>query len=550
MLARGAGVSLRRRFMCEKFPLSSIAHAPASAPGFSMDRAFATAAFAAAVVVGLVGAFIGLDSYGFWFDELFTARVLEPAAGSGDLWARIATDVHPPVYPTLLFLYAKLAGTGDAALRSFSALAAVGAVLVFIASTRTVFSLSGRLFGAAMATASLFWFFQSQNARSYALCLVFSAAILAQGLAWAEGRREVRARGLAVLFAVMLVGSFVHFYVMYEALAVLIVLALLRRRERYVFVAMAVALAAASMLYVRLVMVPFAQASLGDNWYPNYPAWYLAVLKSCWQYTFGTAGGLALALCGAIALMPGRSAPGLPKSFGGPRLALLVGVPVLVLLGAIVSSTVLAPNFFDRNYLVLSPFFWALASSLYDGAVERADYKRRAALNVALSLIVIAMAAVVMQRAPSERPSVLYEPFRESAQWVGSQPACRGQAIPIITTDRKSWYRPGFAQDLYASIYGRYLHGFTEPRLLFMEDLAAHRIDADLAEELRRRVDGQGCSVLAWSVHNMTAGTLAKARVDLLQAIDRSGAGARLRIQEFHQGATGYAIYVAAQGGR
>lgn len=530
--------------------MSSIDNA-AAAHGNSVDRTFAAGVFAAAVAVGVAGAFIGLDSFGLWFDELFTVRVVEPAPGSGGLLARIATDVHPPVYPILLYVYTSIVGNGDVALRSFSALAAVAAVLIFIASTRSLFSLPGRLFGAAMATASLFWFFQSQNARSYALCTLLSAAILGWSLALAEGRSEAaRPRELTRLFAVMLVGSFVHFYLMYEALAVLIVLGMLRRRERYLFAAMAAALAVMSMLYMKLVMVPFAQASLDDNWYPNHPAWYVAVLKSSWQYTFGTAGGLALALCAAIVLVPGRPAPGLLKVAAGPRQALLVGVPVLVLMGAIVSSTVMAPNFFDRNFLVLSPFFWAIAASLYDSAVERADDTRRAALNIALSIVVLGMASVVLQRLPSERPTVLYEPFRESAQWIRSQAECRGQTVAVITTDRKAWYKPSFAQDLYASIYGRYLDGFAQPRLLFMEDLAVHRIDPDLAEELRRRIDGRGCPVLAWSVHNMNASALARARVDLLQTLDRPGANARVRIQEFHQGETGYAIYIPRQNDR
>jgi uncharacterized membrane protein len=126
----------------------------------------ALACFGAAVVAGLAGAFIDLDAFGFWFDELFTRRVVDPAAGLDGLFARIATDVHPPVYPAALFLHAKIFGESDMALRAFSALSACAAVLVFVAATGGTFSLRGRLFGAAVATSSLFWFFQSQNARS------------------------------------------------------------------------------------------------------------------------------------------------------------------------------------------------------------------------------------------------------------------------------------------------------------------------------------------------------------------------------------------------
>src|ERR1700738_2277047 len=128
----------------------------------NIDGLLATWCFAAACAVALAGAFVGLDTFGFWLDELFTLRVLQPYDGSGGLFARIATDVHPPLYPVLLFLYSKVAGDSDAALRSFSAFSACAAVLTFVAATKSAFSLPGRLFGAALATGSLFWFFQSQ----------------------------------------------------------------------------------------------------------------------------------------------------------------------------------------------------------------------------------------------------------------------------------------------------------------------------------------------------------------------------------------------------
>ncbi len=195
-----------------------------------LDRHVAIACFGTACTIGLAFAFVGLETHSFWYDELFTARLLEPANGT-TLLSRIATDVHPPLYLLALALFTQLFGEGDAALRSFSAIAACGAILVFIAATRSAFSLPARLFGAAMATGSLFWFYQAQNARSYALSLLISAAVMAIGLSLLRGRSR---RRLLVpgLLALMIAGSFVHFYVMYVCLAVLIVLGLYERRDR------------------------------------------------------------------------------------------------------------------------------------------------------------------------------------------------------------------------------------------------------------------------------------------------------------------------------
>ena len=223
---------------------------------------------------------------------------------------------------------------------------------------------------------------------------------------------------------------------------------------------------------------------------------------------------------------------------------LLTAVPVIVLAGAVASSTLLSPNFFDRNFLVLSPFLWGISALLYDAATRTSTPTLRAAVNAALSIIVLSMAWMVSLRQPSERPTAWYEPFRESAKWIQTLPDCRGQTIPVITTDHVAWYKPGFAAALYATIYGHYLDGFAEPRLMFMEELDQQSIDSDLVGELQRRVDGKGCPILAWSVHNMGPKTLARAKVELLDMLDRSTAIAAVATKEFHQGKVGYALYL------
>jgi uncharacterized membrane protein len=334
-------------------------------PGF--DRGVAIASFGTACAIGLVFAFVGLETHSMSFDELFTARLLEPAAGT-TLLSRIVTDVHPPLYLLALSSFTHLFGDSDAALRSFSAISACGAILVFIATTRSAFSLPARLFGAAMATGSLFWFYQAQNARSYALDLLVGAGVMGLGLSLLLGRSRSRLL-MPGLLALMIAGSFVHFYVMYVCLAVLIVLGLFKRRERAVLGGAALFLLLAAGFYVELVMEHYSQVSLGNNWYQNNPAWYVSVLKSCVQYSLGDQGLVAFILCG-IGILSARIMPSGCRASAvstrspmhwfqsDPATAFLVAVPVLVLAGGIVSSTVLAPNFWDRNFLAVSPFIW------------------------------------------------------------------------------------------------------------------------------------------------------------------------------------------------
>ena len=143
-----------------------------------------------------------------------------------------------------------------------------------------------------MATGSLFWFFQAQNARSYALCLLIGVGILACSLALL-GREQTPRRArqqLGAMIALMFAAAFTHFYMLYESLAVLVMLFVLSRQQRYATAAAAGALVVASALYMKLVVEPHTLVSLSHNWYQNDPTWYFLVLKSCLHYTFGDEG--------------------------------------------------------------------------------------------------------------------------------------------------------------------------------------------------------------------------------------------------------------------
>jgi Dolichyl-phosphate-mannose-protein mannosyltransferase len=477
--------------------------------------------------------------------------------------------VHPPVYLIVLFIYSRIVGDTEVALRSLSALAACASILIFVAGTKRTFSLPARLFGAAIATGSLFWFFQSQNARSYAFCLLISAGILALCLSLlAEPPPHDKRIQLGGLIVLMFIGSFAHFYVMYESLAALIILALFRRHERYLMAATGGVLLMASALYVQFVMAPFSQAALGSNWYQNDFAWYRRVLRSSVLDSFGKAGIIAIAVCAAVfvfcrifpirerkdrevsarqSLRPLWHSPGMSSLSRFPldsATALLVGVPVLVLVGAIVSSTLIAPNFSDRNYLVLSPFIWGFFARLYDAAATGAPRLVRVALNLTLSVLVLSMASIVGQRLPPGRPALAYEPFRESAQWIRSIPECRGQIVPVITMDHKAWYKPGHAAIVYASAYGRYLQDFSRPQLIFMEEILAHSVPTDLQVELQRRMDGDSCPILAWSVHYITVEAIAVAKNELLKSVDRPVAEKVVKTKEFPDGQVGFVLYL------
>lgn len=516
-----------------------------------------TIGLAIAVAAGLVGAFVGLDTHGFWFDELYTAWITAPSGDLAGLIANISADVHPPLYYLAIHLYAKLFGTSEVALRSFSALCATGAVLLFVTATGRWFSLNARLFGAAIATGSLFWFYQAQNARSYALCLLLGTAILALCLSLMAAPRESAAdrRKLAGLAVLMLVGSFVHFYLMFVSLAVLIVLGFHRPGHWRWYLCLAALLLVTTALYVKLVVNRHAYTSVDEFWMANTLGYYRFMLTAAAVLAVGKLGALAIGLCltGSLwgrffAVPPGASTP------DGKLLRLAtttLGVPVIVLGGAVVSSTILSPNFSERNFLITAPFLWGAFAMLYDLAVGRLRDTAKAVLEGVLVLVVLAMSLIVTGRFSTDHGVLLWrEAFRASAGLIKTFPGCRDQPIPVLTTDKEAWYKPGYGDVVYAKVYGWYLKGFAVPTVLFMDDVKSDTVPEKIRALLRRRIEGEGCPVLVWSAHNGPGDDqLTALKERLLAAAGVSAAPLPLQVREFRGGRFGFVLYVQRKAG-
>ena len=169
-----------------------------------------------------------------------------------------------------------------------------------------------------------------------------------------------------------------------------------------------------------------------------------------------------------------------------------------------------------------------------------------AGLNVALAVGVLGMATLVRARVQDSDIIMTWsEPFRVSAEWIRGRPECAGQMVPVIANDGRSWYKPGYAEDIYNNAYARYLKGFARPELAFGEDFVPGPLADPLRTELQKRIDGQGCSVLAWSAHYMSDVQIAAIRDAILVATNRRDAAPRLEIKQFKDGYVGYILYVA-----
>ena len=126
------------------------------------------------LVAGGALRFATLDAQSLWFDEAVTAHLL--SLSLPDLWRAIPdSESTPPLYYVLGWLWTQIFGTGEAGLRSLSALLGTATIGVVWALGRRLGGERAGLAAAALVAFNpmLVWF--SQEARGYALLALLGA---------------------------------------------------------------------------------------------------------------------------------------------------------------------------------------------------------------------------------------------------------------------------------------------------------------------------------------------------------------------------------------
>jgi hypothetical protein len=496
-------------------------------------------AFATAIVIGAATALSTLSVNGLWQDELYTAWIVDPAVGFETTLSRALHDVSPPIYYVILRPISSMFGGDEVGLRLFSALSAIAAVILLIAAGARFFSLPARLFAAAMATGSVYWAWQAQNARFYAFGVLLSVGMMLLALQALKDRQ--RRDVLGWISAVMLVGAFTHFYLLFESLAVLALLCIYRPRDRMLLAIIGAVLLVLVVAYVELVVRSLSYAALDKNWIGNDQQWYADQIQSAIHTVLPRAGMLALAICAVIAVAMARSRT---RYIDPAPVLLCLGVPVLVLMQAVASSFASAPNFYHRYVLLASPFLWGGYALLYDYGIRRSA----PLLQTASGLVVASLTLWMAMNMATARHRPGGEAFRESARAIAAIDSCKGAEIPVVLGERRSWFRsPGGLEPIRAA-YAKYLKGFAIPRPVFEEDLLNGQLNG-LSSLIRARIDGDGCPVLAWGVHGIETEDVRALANHILQGVDRESQTNRLKLVFFQEGAYGFLILLQ-QGGR
>jgi mannosyltransferase len=127
-------------------------------------------------VLGAILRFTTLDVQSIWSDEAATIVLVH--RGLGGLLSHISSsETTPPLYFVLVWAWTKVFGTGVFAYRSLSALAGTLTIPVVYLAGRWISPRVG-VWAAALTTVNPAMYYYSQEARSYALLILFSAAAL------------------------------------------------------------------------------------------------------------------------------------------------------------------------------------------------------------------------------------------------------------------------------------------------------------------------------------------------------------------------------------
>ncbi len=164
----------------------------------------------ALTVIGAALRFGTLGVQSLWLDESATIILVHRSFG-GMLSHLSSSESAPPLYYVLAWAWTKLFGTGALGFRSLSALAGTLTIPVVFACGREISQRVG-LWAAALATFSPAMYYYSQEARAYALLVLFSAIAF---LCWQRALRIGDGRSLAWWAGTSALALLTHYFAVF-----------------------------------------------------------------------------------------------------------------------------------------------------------------------------------------------------------------------------------------------------------------------------------------------------------------------------------------------
>ncbi len=126
------------------------------------------------LIVGLILRFKGLTFQSYWTDELYSIAVSNPSNSFSSMYHETVTDVHPPLYQSLLWVWYHIFGFSEYSGRSMSVvIGSMGIYAVYILG-KEFFNKETGLYAAVIASMNYYLIYFSQTTRSNSLLFLLS----------------------------------------------------------------------------------------------------------------------------------------------------------------------------------------------------------------------------------------------------------------------------------------------------------------------------------------------------------------------------------------
>jgi mannosyltransferase len=165
-------------------------------------------------VLGAILRFATLDVQSLWSDEAATVVLVQ--RGLGGLLSHLSSsETTPPLYFVLVWAWTKIFGTGVLDYRSFSALMGTITIPVIYLAGRWISPRVG-VWAAALTAVNPAMYYYSQEARSYALLILLSAAAL---VCWQRALQKPSSGRLAAWAGMSSLALLTHYFAVFLFLA-------------------------------------------------------------------------------------------------------------------------------------------------------------------------------------------------------------------------------------------------------------------------------------------------------------------------------------------
>jgi hypothetical protein len=254
-------------------------------------------AVAAATALGLFMRFLDISKISLWHDEAFSALLIRYPWG--EMFHRIAEDVHPPLYYIVLRVWSYIFGSSVLSLRGFSAACGTLAVpLTYYIVDKYFANRKAAIISSFLVAVNFFQIYRgSLEARMYTFAILISLlatlALLDALYTQVQGRKNWVLWGLfAVLGASMI---YTHYYLSFNLIALgIYALYFLYKNYRFNFreyIPFAAACAGVGILFLPWLKVFHAQLSQVQDVFWIWPMDRWSISNTFWDLTLAFRSG-------------------------------------------------------------------------------------------------------------------------------------------------------------------------------------------------------------------------------------------------------------------